>query len=137
METAFNDAEGRTSPDATELGAGDISGLTLPPGLFKWGSGLLIASDVTFHGGPNDVIILQVAGGLTMASGAKILLTGGMQAKNIFFTVGDVVFIDTGAHFEGIMLAKTMIALKTGATMKGRLFAQTAVTLEQSTIVSP
>jgi hypothetical protein len=33
---AYNDAAGRTSPDFTELGAGEIGGLTLVPGLYKW-----------------------------------------------------------------------------------------------------
>ena len=47
METAFTDAAGRTSPDFTELGAGDISGMTLAPGLYKWGTGVLITSGVT------------------------------------------------------------------------------------------
>src|ERR1035437_129368 len=36
MEFAYIDAAGRTSPDFTELGAGEIGGLTLRPGLYKW-----------------------------------------------------------------------------------------------------
>ena len=51
METAFTDAAGRTLPDVTELGAGDISGMTLAPGLYKWGTGVLITSGVTLSGG--------------------------------------------------------------------------------------
>ena len=35
MEIAFTDAAGRKSPDFTELGAGDISGMTLEPGLYN------------------------------------------------------------------------------------------------------
>ena len=31
METAYTDAAGRTNPTATELGAGNIGGLTIPP----------------------------------------------------------------------------------------------------------
>ncbi|MFA6472371.1 MAG: ice-binding family protein, partial [Candidatus Latescibacterota bacterium] len=42
METAYTDAAGRTLPDATELGAGDITSMTLAPGLYKWGTGVLI-----------------------------------------------------------------------------------------------
>ncbi|MBA3017423.1 MAG: DUF3494 domain-containing protein, partial [Desulfobacteraceae bacterium] len=54
METAYTDAAGRTLPDATELGAGDISGMTLAPGLYKWGTGVLITSvGVTLSGGAN------------------------------------------------------------------------------------
>jgi len=33
METAYTDAAGRSNPDFTELGAGEIGGLTLAPGL--------------------------------------------------------------------------------------------------------
>jgi hypothetical protein len=35
MQTAYTDAAGRTIPDFTELGAGQIGGLTLVPGLYK------------------------------------------------------------------------------------------------------
>ena len=56
MEIAFADAAGRTLPDFTELGAGDISGLTLVPGLYKRGTGVLITgAGVTLSGGANDV----------------------------------------------------------------------------------
>jgi Ice-binding-like len=64
MQAAYTDAAGRTSPDYTELGAGEIGGLTLVPGLYKWGSGVMISTDVTLAGGPNDVWIFQVAGTL-------------------------------------------------------------------------
>lgn len=139
METAYTDAAGRTLPDYTELGAGNISGMTLTPGLYKWGTSVLIASDVTLAGGPNDVWIFQIAGDLTMAGSKSILLSGGAQAKNIFWQVagGESVSIGTTAHFEGIILAQAAIKLQTGASINGRLLAQTAVTLQSNTIVSP
>src|SRR3989344_6599332 len=46
METAYTDAAGR-APDSTELGAGNIGGLTLAPGVYKWGTGVTIPTDVT------------------------------------------------------------------------------------------
>lgn len=55
METAYTDAAGRTNPTATELGAGNIGGMTLAPGLYKWGTGVTIPTDVTLSGGANDV----------------------------------------------------------------------------------
>ena len=70
MQTAYTDAAGRTLPDYTELGSGNIGGKTLAPGLYKWGTSVTIPTDVTLSGGPNDVWILQIAGNLTMA-GAK------------------------------------------------------------------
>lgn len=137
MEAAYSDAVGRSNPTATELGSGDISGMTLTPGLYKWGTGLLINTDVTLHGGPNDVFIMQVAGGITQAANVRITMSGGLQPKNVFWAVADVVSIGTGAHFEGVILAQTSIALDTGATINGRLLAQTAVTLDQSTVTQP
>ena len=137
MEAAYLDAEGRSSPDFTEVGAGEIGGLTLSPGLYKWGTGVMISTDVTLTGGPNDVFIFQIAGTLLQANAARVTLTGGAQAKNIFWQVADVVAIGTTAHFEGIVLAKTMVAVKTGASVQGRLLAQTAVTLQMNAVTQP
>jgi hypothetical protein len=134
---AYTDAAGRSLPDFTELGAGQIGGLTLAPGLYKWGSGVSIATDVTLSGGPDDVWIFQIASTLKQASATRITLAGGAQAKNIFWQAGGVVAIGTTAHFEGVLLAKTLIAVKTGASVNGRLMAQTAVTLEQNVVTQP
>ena len=127
----------RVGPDFTELGAGEIGGLTLAPGLYKWGTGLLITKDVTLAGGPNDVWIFQVAGTLKQASATRVTLAGGARAKNIFWQVAGAVTIGTTAHFEGIVLAKTMIAVNTGASVHGRLLAQTAVTLQMNAVTQP
>jgi Ice-binding-like len=137
MEFAYTDAAGRTSPNFTELGAGEIGGLTLAPGLYKWGTNVSISTDVTLSGGPNDVWIFQVAGTLKEANAKRVTLAGGALAKNIFWQVAGVVTIGTTAHFEGVILAKTMIAVNTGATVNGRLFAQTAVTLQQNAVTQP
>ena len=136
MGTAYTDAAGR-APDYTELYTGDISGQTLTPGVYKWGTGVSINSDVTLNGGPNDVFIFQVAKGITQASGTNIILSGGVQAKNIFWQVAQTVSIGTGSHFEGIVLGKTNIALGANASVNGRLLAQTAVTLIKNTVVAP
>ena len=137
METAYTDAAGRTLPDITELGAGEIGGLTIVPGLYKWGTGVLISTDVTLNGGPNDVWIFQIAGGITQAPGARVLLASGALPKNIFWQASGVVALNTTAHMEGVILSQTAITLNTGATVNGRLLAQTAVTLASSTVVQP
>jgi len=137
METAYLDAEGRVSPRYNELGAGEIGGLTLAPGLYKWGTGLMVSSDVTLKGGSSDVWVFQVAGTMDVASATRVTLTGGAQAKNVFWQVAGAVTIGTTAHLEGVVLAKTLIAVNTGATVNGRLLAQTAVTLQQNVITQP
>ena len=64
-------------------------------------------------------------------------LAGGALAKNIFWQVAGAVTLGTTAHFEGVVLAKTLIAVNTGATVNGRLLAQTAVTLQMNAITQP
>jgi len=134
METAYTDAAGRTLPDFTDLGAGLIGGLTLVPGLYKWNTRVLMSTDVTLSGSANSVWIFQIAGTLTQASATKVILKGGALSKNIFWQASGAVAIGTTAHFEGVILAKTLIAMKTGASANGKLLAQTAVTLQKNAV---
>ena len=141
METAYTDAAGRAIPDFSELAAGDLSGLTLVPGLYKWGTSVAINTDVTLSGGPNDVWIFQISGNLTLANGKKVVLAGGALPKNIFWqVVGDGIVdatLGTTSHFEGIIISKNAIHLNTGASINGRLLAQKAVTLQSSAVTQP
>ena len=136
MQAAYKDAAGR-APNFVNLASGNIGGMTLKPGIYKWGSGVTISSDVTLNGGPNDVFIFQIAGTLTQASATRVTLTGGALPQNIFWQVADVVALNTTAHLEGIVLAKTGITVATKASVRGRLLAQTAVTLDQNAITQP
>ena len=137
MQTAYTDAAGRTFPTATELGAGNIDGRTITPGLYKWSSSVLIPTRVTLKGGPNDVWIFQIPVNLSISPARNVILGGQAQAKNIFWQVAGAVSIGTTAHFEGIILSKTAITLGTGASINGRLLAQTAVDLDTSTVTKP
>jgi hypothetical protein len=136
METAFTDAAGRAAT-VTELGAGNIGGLTLAPGVYKWGTGVLIPTDVTLSGSATDVWIFQIAQDLTVSSATKVVLAGGALPKNVFWQVSGQVVLGTTAHLEGVVLSQTAISLATGASINGRLLAQTAVTLDGSTVVEP
>jgi hypothetical protein len=52
MQTAYTDAAGRSNPNFLNLGAGNIGGKTLTPGLYKWTSAVVIPKDITISGGP-------------------------------------------------------------------------------------
>ena len=58
-------------------------------------------------------------------------------APHQIWQVAGAVTIGTTAHLEGVVLAKTLIAVNTGASVNGRLLAQTAVTLQQNAITQP
>jgi hypothetical protein len=137
MQIAYTNAAGRKNPNFTNLGGGKIGGLTLVPGLYKWTTRVLISRSVTISGGRNAVWIFQIAGTLTQANATRVILKGGALPKNIFWQTSGAVAIGTTAHFEGVILAKTMIAMKTGASANGRLLAQTAVSLQQNAVTRP
>ena len=132
-DTAYTDA-GARAPDYTELGAGNLGGLNLGPATYKWSSSVLIPTNLTLTGGPNDVWIFQIAQGITVASGVQIVLAGGAQAKNIFWQTFGAAEIGTTAQFNGVILSQTSIAMKTGASINGKLLAKTAVTMEKNTV---
>jgi hypothetical protein len=136
MTTAYNDAAGRT-PDVSELGAGNIGGLTILPGTYRWSSDVIIPANVTLQGKAKDTWIFQVAQDVNLAAATSILLTGGAKAKNVVWQVAGQVTMGTTSHFEGVILSATQIAMKTGATITGRLYAGTAVTLEMNAVTIP
>ncbi|KAJ7246136.1 antifreeze protein [Mycena haematopus] len=136
MGTAFTDATGRVNPNFVNLNNGAIGGLALPPGLYKWTSGVSIGSDLTLVGGPTDTFIFQVTGPLTIAGAKKMVLVGGALASNIVWVVTGGVTAAAGSHLEGVILSKTTITLQTGATANSRLLAQTFVALQKATVTN-
>jgi hypothetical protein len=147
MGTAYAEAAARTLPDATELGAGNISGLTFYPGLYKWSTDVDINTDITLdaQGDTNAVWIFQISGDLTVAPGGslplgiKVNLTGGAKASNVFWQVGGLTgaTLDTYSTFNGTILSAKQVIANTGAVVNGRLFADTQVTLQQNSVTKP
>jgi hypothetical protein len=136
METAYTDAAGRPA-DSTELYAGDLKGQTLTHGVYKWGGNVQVsAGSVTFSGSATDVWILQISGNFDLVG--AVALSGGAQAKNIFWQVAGQVTLESGAAMQGIILCKTQIVMITGASLNpGIALAQTQVTLQANAIASP
>jgi hypothetical protein len=136
MQTAYTNAAGRRA-GSLNLGGGNIGGLTLGPGVYKWGTSVTIPSNVTLDGDSYSVWIFQIAQNLSLADGKSVILSRNAQAQNIFWQVAGKVNLGTTSHFEGVILSKTLIAIKTGASVNGRLLAQTAVTLQMNSVRQP
>lgn len=138
LTTAYNDAAGR-SLDVI-LSNQELGSLTLAPGLYKSASGefdiTLVDLTLDAQGKSSAVWIFQMDSKLVVGSGRKVILTGGAQARNIFWQVGSSATIGTSAIFKGNILAYTEITLKTGARLDGRALARNAaVALDGNTLV--
>ena len=132
LTTAFNVLMGRP---ATAL-VGDLGGRTLTAGVYSFASSAQLTGTLTLDGGPDSIFIIQVGSSLTTATSSAVLLTGGAQASNVFFVVGESATLGTSTAFVGQIFASTSITLDTSATiMCGAALTQTgAVTLDTNTI---
>jgi hypothetical protein len=145
MQAAYTDVAGRFTSTAIgtkaylNVGAGILGGgVTLTPGVYTWGSTLLIPENITLdnNGITDPIWIFQVAGTLTMSNDVKMEIVGAgrKDAEDVFWQVSGAVTLGTGSHFIGTLLGKTSIAVQTHATVNGRLLAQTAVTLQKNIV---
>jgi uncharacterized repeat protein (TIGR01451 family) len=140
MEAAYTAASNSVLPAPTVgLGAGTLGGQILAPGIYKWGTNVTIATDITLSGGVNDVWIFQVAGNLSIASAQHVSLAGGANPANIFWQVagGTGATLGTTSVFSGNILALKQVIIENGATLNGRALAQTLVTLDHGVLTKP
>jgi hypothetical protein len=136
MQAAYVDAGGRTTTDLARINfkGGLIGGETLTPGVYDFKTAITIATDIFLVGGPNDVFIIKTTGVLTLATNTKVLLSGGVQAKNVFWWVAGNTAIGAGALMKGVILCATDVLFATGSSLTGRILAQTAVALQKAQI---
>ncbi len=141
LTDAYLFAEGASSPAPATV-AGDIGGTTLAPGIYKSTSTLLIQSgNLTLDAGgnANAVWIFQIASDFTTVGGAggSVMLTGGAQAKNVFWQTGSSATIGDFTSFKGNVLALTSITMNSGATATGRMLARNgSVVLTSTNIIN-
>jgi len=143
LVAAYLAAEGAVSP-APQTVAGDQGGKTLAPGIYKSTSTLLIQNgDLTLdaQGDANAVWIFQVASAFTTIGGAggDVILTGGAQAKNVYWQTGSSAVIGDYTDFQGNILALQSITMNAYSKAVGRMLAQngSVVMTSTNTITKP
>jgi hypothetical protein len=140
MQTAYTAAAGKPAgvgANNLNRGTGTLTNDTLVPGTYTWASAVSIPTNLTFNGSATDVWILQISQTLNMAAAQNVILSGGAQAKNIFWQVAGAVTIGANTHFEGVILAQTGITFGNLSSINGRLLAQSAVVLDATTVTVP
>ncbi|MCX5653088.1 MAG: ice-binding family protein [Planctomycetota bacterium] len=137
MEAAYTVAAGLGPVTIAEMGSGNIGGLTITPGIYKWTTGVIIPTDVTLSGNANDTWVFQITQTLDISSGKKVILSGGALADNIIWQVAGQTTLGTTSQFKGTILDQAAIVINTGAALDGRALSQTAVTLNGSVTPEP
>ena len=112
-------------PGGINAGA-ELGGQTLVAGVYVSPSGAydITSVDLTLNGGPNDVWVFQMASTLTVGVGRQVILTGGAQARNIFWQVGSSATLGTSSVFKGTIMAYSSITMNASSTLDGRALAQ-------------
>ncbi len=125
LNTAFINSSPAKLPGGINVGA-ELGGLTLAPGVYQSPSGAygITLVDLTLAGGPNDVWVFQMASTLTVEVGRQVILTGGAQARNIFWQVGSSATLNTGSVFAGTIMASASVTMNAETTLNGRAMAQ-------------
>ncbi len=136
LQLAITDAASRP-PDVTGLGSGELGGQTLAAGTYAFTGAAHVTTDLVLAGAPSAVWIFQVAGDLTMAAHARVLLSGGALASHVYWQVRGATTLAAMAHLEGVLLTETAFTGAAGASVHGRVLAQTFANVDGCTIVEP
>lgn len=139
LTAAFNEAAGRSTGSVSL--PGDLSGLTLFPGLYTNSTSVMLSvGNVTLdaQGDENAVFLFQMGSTLTTGSATQVVLSGGAKASNVYWQVGSSATLGTTSMFAGNILAETSITLNTGAILEGRALTRSAaVSLDSASITTP
>jgi hypothetical protein len=125
---------GTVIPHAIGFGGGEI----LPAGVYTVGAASSLNGEMTLTGSATDVFVFVIDGGLSIATGSKILLTGGATACNVFWQTNGLIEVATGTDLKGTFIAKSGAITMDGVTLEGRALAVTgAITVNGITAHIP
>lgn len=100
----------------------NLGGTTLAPGVYCSTTSVGVTGVVTLNGPANALFVIRAASSLVTAG--SVVLTGGAQAKNVYWWVGSSATLGTASAWQGNILALTSITLVDNATLIGRALAR-------------
>jgi hypothetical protein len=90
------------------------------------------------QGDANAVFIFQIGSTLTTIRSTQVILSGGTQAKSVFWQTGSSATLGTKSIFQGTMMALPAVTLDTGATLTGRALAgNAAIPMDGNPVTAP
>jgi hypothetical protein len=152
--TAYNTLQGL--PTTNPPLAGDLGGTIIYPGVYKSASSVeILSGDLTLdaQGDPNATWVFQIGSSLTVGDPVgpqtrNVILSGGAQAKNVFWAVGGlpgaVINYGGGGTMVGTIISQPGITVSspgqstssTVTTINGRVIALDASTTLVNTVIN-
>lgn len=126
-----------TPPQETATALSLAGTVTVVPGVYTVLATETLNGTVTLDGA--GVYIFRSASAFNVGNGARVLLTNGATACNVFWQIQSTMTIGSDAQMVGTIIADTeAITLGTGATLQGRALSTIAsVTLLSNQITVP
>lgn len=121
------------------MGGGDLSGLTLIPGVYCATTFTTVASSIVTLNAQNNLAAQWVfVTGTTVITGAdsSIVFTNGGTAENLFWAVGTSATLGSSSAFMGSIIASAAITFGSGSTIIGHAYAGTAITFASGSTVT-
>ena len=109
-----------------------VGARTLTGGVYCFASSAGLTGILTLdgQGNPDAVFVFKIGSTLITATNSSVILTGGAQAKNVWWQVTSSATLNSNTVFIGNIIALTSITIDTGSTILGRALARTgAVTM--------
>lgn len=124
-------------PCGTVLTDQDLGGMTLAPGVYCFASTAQLTGNLTLAGPSDGLWVFQIGTGLTTGTSAQVLLSGGAEAKNVFWQVGSSATLGQTTIFRGNIIAAVSVTLVQGSSLIGRALSKAGVTMDGNTITLP
>jgi type VI secretion system secreted protein VgrG len=125
-------------PALVDLTGMDLGGLTLTPGVYRFGSSAQLTGTLTLNtlNNANAQFIFLIGSALTTASASAVNVIGTLSDDSVFWKVGSSATLGTSTVFTGSILADQSITLNTTAKIVcGRALAlHAALTMDTNSI---
>lgn len=127
VTAAYNAAVGQTCTNT--IAGGDLSGLTLAPGVHCLPAGAILNGTVTLDakGAASAVFIIKVTGPLSTAGASAVKLAGGTSHCNVYWVVSDFARIGALSTFKGNVIAVNEARIAANAKLNGRLISRSGI----------
>ncbi len=124
-------------PCGTALTGFDLGGMTLAPGVYCFTSSAQLTGNLTLAGPANGLWVFQIGTALTTGTSSQVILSGGAQAKNVFWQVGTSATLGQTTIFKGNIVAAVSVTMVQGSTLTGRALSKAGITMDGNTITLP